>query len=262
MQGRDSNLTQKDEALDPFILAIGSKMYSRSFDPHPTLHTFLKPHITVVLAMSADGKIADRTRSPARFGTATDKAHLERQVALADAVLFGKGTLEAYGTTLPVTSPQLLQQRKQQGKPPQPLQIVCSASGDISPQLKFFQQPVPHGLLTTAAGKQHNIAPFEQIIVVPTVNGGLDWINAFQQLTVLGIQRVAVLGGGQLVSSLIQENLIDEFWLTICPLILGGNHAPTPVAGGGFLAGAAPRLHLLEVQQIKQEIFLHYRITG
>jgi 5-amino-6-(5-phosphoribosylamino)uracil reductase len=224
--------------------------------------THNRPHTTVVLAMSADGKIADRARSPARLGSEADQAHLERQVALTDAVLFGKGTLNAYGTTLPITSPQLLQQRQWQGKPPQPLQIVCSASGDISPQLKFFQQPVPHGLLTTATGKQHNTAPFEQIIVVPTMNGGLDWINALQQLTLLGIQRIAVLGGGQLVGSLIQENLIDELWLTICPLILGGSHAPTPVSGKGFIADVAPRLHLLEVQQIQQEIFLHYRVAG
>ncbi len=220
------------------------------------------PHTTVVLAISADGKITDRVRSPARFGSAADKAHLEHQVALADAVLFGKGTLNAYGTTLPITSRKLLQQRQQQGKPPQPLQIVCSTSGKISPKLKFFQQPVPHGLLTTTTGKQNNTAPFERIIVVPTINGRLDWENAFQQLTLLGIKRVAVLGGGQLVGSLIQENLIDEFWLTICPLILGGTDSPTPVSGKGFLAAVAPKLHLLEVRQIEQEIFLHYQVIS
>ena len=31
----------------------------------------------VILAMTADGKIADRKRSPARFGSAADKAHLD-----------------------------------------------------------------------------------------------------------------------------------------------------------------------------------------
>lgn len=221
-----------------------------------------RPHTTVVLAMSADGKIADKTRSPARFGSAADKLHLERIVASADAILFGNGTLQAYGTTLPITSAELLQQRQLQGKPPQPLQIVCSASGNISPKLKFFQQPVPHGLLTTISGKQQNTAAFEQIIIVPTINGIFDWNNAFLQLTQLGIKRIAVLGGGKLVGSLIQENLIDEFWLTICPLILGGSDAPTPVAGVGFLAAVAPRLQLLEVQQIQQEIFLHYRVLS
>ena len=219
-----------------------------------------RPHTTVILAMSADGKIADKMRQPARFGSAADKIHLEHQVALADAVLLGKATLDAYGTTLPITSAELLQQRQLQGKPPQPLQIVCSASGNICPTLKFFQQPVPHGLLTTTSGKQQNEAPFEQIIIVPTHNGTFDWNNAFQQFTQLGIQRIAVLGGGQLVGSLMQENLIDELWLTICPLILGGSDAPTPVAGEGFIAAVAPRLQLLEMQQIEQEIFLHYRV--
>ena len=35
-----------------------------------------RPHTTVVMAMSADGKIADVRRSPARFGSLADKAHL------------------------------------------------------------------------------------------------------------------------------------------------------------------------------------------
>jgi riboflavin biosynthesis pyrimidine reductase len=40
-----------------------------------------RPHTTVILAMSADGKIADVRRSPARFGSKTDIAHLEEQIA-------------------------------------------------------------------------------------------------------------------------------------------------------------------------------------
>ena len=68
-------------------------------------------HATVILAISADGKIADAVRSPARFGSAKDKAHLEQQVAASDAVLFGNGTLQAYGTTMRVISPELLSNR-------------------------------------------------------------------------------------------------------------------------------------------------------
>lgn len=37
--------------------------------------------------------------SPARFGSSADKAHMEEQIALADAVLFGAGTIRAYSTT-------------------------------------------------------------------------------------------------------------------------------------------------------------------
>ncbi|MFM9267252.1 RibD family protein, partial [Tychonema sp. BBK16] len=106
------------------------------------------PHTIVILAMSADGKITDAALTAARFGSANDKFHLEQQVAASDAVLFGNGTLRAYGTTLRVTSPDLVKQREEQGKPPQPVQIVCSRSREFDPNWRFFQQPVPRWLLT------------------------------------------------------------------------------------------------------------------
>lgn len=222
-----------------------------------------RPQTTVVLAMSIDGKIADVKRSPARFSSATDQTHLEKQIATADAVLFGAGTLRTYGTTLSVSHPQLLQQRAAQNLPPQPVQIVASLSAEIDPQIRFFRQPVNRWLLTTTTGakKWKNGVEFERILVSETpATIGIDWVNALQQLATLGITRLAVLGGGELVASLIADDLIDEFWLTICPLILGGADAPTPVEGAGFSPEElAPRLQLLSVETINQEIFIHYR---
>ena len=234
----------------------------------PENPVFDRPHTTVILAMSVDGKIADVRRSPARFSSAADQVHLEKQIALVDGVLFGAGTLRAYGTTMRVSNPQLLKQREQQGKPLQPLQIVCSGSGDIDPQLRFFRQPVPRWLLTTAAGAlrwqksqaQSETANFEQILVAQTLAGTIDWINSFQQLTQRGIECLGILGGGELVASLLAADLIDEFWLTVCPLILGGMVAPTPVGGEGFSSDLARRLELLEVETLEQEVFLHYRL--
>ncbi len=45
---------------------------------------------------------------------------------------------------------------------------------------------------------------------------------------------------------------VKDFWR--------GVSAPTPVEGQGFLANLAPRLQLLEVEQVDQEVFLHYRL--
>ena len=270
-------------------------------------------HTTVILAMSADGKITDCALTAARFGSANDKSHLEQQVANSDAVLFGNGTLRAYGTTLRVISPDLLEQRKVQGKPPQPVQIVCSRSRKFDPNWRFFQQPVPRWLLTGQDGdtaEEDTAMPFpypikdcretalpspspmqEEDTAVPfpypmtdcrdtalpspsptqdskfdrtlttnTIDGEIDWIDAFQQLETLGIKRLAILGGGKLVASVLAAGLIDELWLTVCPLILGGVDAPTPVEGKGFLAGLAPKLELLAVKQVGGEVFLHYRV--
>jgi 5-amino-6-(5-phosphoribosylamino)uracil reductase len=255
-----------------------------------------RPLATVILAISADGKIADAVRSPARFGSANDKAHLEQQVAASDAVLFGNGTLQAYGTAMRVISPELVKQREQQGKPPQPVQIVCSRSPEFDPNLRFFQQPVPRWLLT-GQDSSHTALPsplkngqdarstkdefscgtgilpvhkrliengatsqFDRIIYAKTAVGEIDWIDAFQQLANFDIKRLAILGGGKLVASVLAAGLVDELWLTVCPLILGGADAPTPVEGKGFLADLAPKLELLAVKQVGQEVFLHYKV--
>ena len=62
------------------------------------------------------------------------------------------------------------------------------------------------------------------------------------------------------MASLFAVDAIDELWLTICPLILGGSDAPTPVTGIGFHPSQARKLSLLEVKQIDQEVFLHYLV--
>ncbi len=236
-----------------------------------------RPHTTVVLAMSADGKIADFRRSPARFGSRVDKAHLEKQIAASDAVLFGAGTLRAYGTTLTISDPTLVQIRAQGGKSPQPVHIVTTHSANLNPEIKFFKQPVRRWLLTTTAGavswkgrlrtlpsigtKDHECPPeFEQILVFETPRREIDISAALKHLATLHITRLAILGGGELVASLMELDLIDELWLTVCPLILGGNTAPTPVEGKGFLSDLAPKLQLLEVHTVEQEVFLHYRL--
>lgn len=225
------------------------------------VHRRNRPRTTVVLAMSLDGKIADIRRSPPQFSSLADQAHLENQVAQADGALFGAGTLRAGGTAMSISNPDLLQQRQQQGKPPQPVQIVCSRSAQIDPQLRFFRQQIPRWLLTTVAGAKHwHGSEFERILVEETVDQSIDWIAAFAQLAEMGLERLAVLGGGELIASLLAVDLIDEVWLTVCPLILGGADAPTPVEGSGFLADLAPRLELLTTKTVEQEVFLHYRL--
>ncbi|MHC5724540.1 MAG: RibD family protein, partial [Nostoc sp.] len=180
-----------------------------------------RPHTTVVLAMSVDGKIADFRRSPARFGSRVDKAHLEKQIAAADAVLFGAGTLAAYGTTLTVTDPTLVKLRVQGGKPPQPVHIVTTHSANLNPEIKFFKQPVRRWLLTTTQGafSWKGRSEFQQILVFETPTREIDIPAALKHLATLHITRLVVLGGGELVASLLELDLIDELWLTVCPLI-------------------------------------------
>ncbi|MGF1519070.1 MAG: RibD family protein [Nodosilinea sp.] len=221
------------------------------------------PHVTLVLAMSLDGKIADAQGGAARFSSTADLSHLEAQVAAADGVLFGGGTLRAYGTTLSVRNPNLLAQRRQRQQPEQPIQIVWSPSGNLDPDFRYFQQPVPRGLVTTQANAPRWVQSglFDTIWPLPEARTQpWDWPWVLAQFEAAGINTLALLGGGRLAAELLRCGCVHEVFITVCPLILGGTTAPTPVAGEGFLAAAAPRLQLLSHQVVDGEVFLHYRV--
>lgn len=219
-------------------------------------------HVVAILAMSLDGKISFNVNQPARFSSQEDLKHLETQISFLDAIIFGGNTLRAYGTSLVIKDKALLAQREARNQPPQPLNIVCSNQGNINPHISFFSQPLPRALLTTSHGlinwqknlnNEHNNNLFHDFF---TFNDTINWHFFFNQLAQLKYHKIGILGGGKLITSLIKEGLINELWLTICPLIIGDGNAPS------FLDSIPQsiELELLESKQINQEIFVHYLI--
>ena len=217
---------------------------------------------TLVLAMTADGKISDVTRSAPTFGSKRDYAHLEQQIMLSDVVLVGSGTLNDGGSAIE-TNPALIQARLDRGVSAQPPQIICSRSGKLDPTLPFFSQSIERWLLTTTSGAVNWLAgdSFDRVLICETADGqDLDWTAAKIQLAELAVENICFLGGAALAASLFAADFIDELWLTICPVIYGGSTAPGPVAGAGFTPALAPRLKLLSVEQVENELFLHYQV--
>jgi 5-amino-6-(5-phosphoribosylamino)uracil reductase len=217
---------------------------------------------TLVLAMTVDGKISDVRKSPPTFGSKRDYAHLEEQMALADAILVGSGTLNDGGNAVLVAKPELLKARLKRSQSSQPIQIICSRTGKIDRDLPFFSQPISRWLLTTQVGATDwlDLSKFDRVLVCETNDGDIDWELATVKLTELGIKKICFLGGSELAASLFAADFVDELWLTVCPFIYGGSTAPTPVSGVGFTPELSPRLELLSVKKVKQEIFLHYRV--
>ncbi len=221
-----------------------------------------RPHATLILATSADGKIADDRRRRETLGSRRDFAHLQEQIALADGIIFGAQTLRTWRLSLTVSDPQLLSDRAARGQSSQPVHIVCTRSGDLDENMKFFRQPIDRWLLTTETGAKswQGRSHFDRIITPETPTGAIDFPAAFAQLAQLGIDRLAVTGGGTLAATLFRVGLIDEVWLTLCPLIVGGTNAPTAVDGVSFDGDLRPQLDVLQLFSVGNEIFIRYRV--
>ncbi|MCF2971574.1 dihydrofolate reductase family protein [Synechococcus sp. Nb3U1] len=217
-----------------------------------------RPHLVAIFAQSLDGKIAsDRLQRPS-FGSREDYRHLETQAAQQQALIMGAATLRAYGTSLRLRDPELLRQRVVQGLPPQPLTIICSASGELSPDLPFFRQPLTRWLWTTpsGAGAWPRGSGFEEVWVAP------DWDLPARllRLKTLGFDRVGVLGGGRLLGAFLQAQALDELWVTLAPVLLSGYPDPPASIEGWQVEGSPPQLELLECRQGSVELFLRYRL--
>lgn len=246
-----------------------------------------KCQITAIIAISLDGKISTQVNTRATFTSVNDFHHLETQVSLCDAVIFGANTLRAYHTSLSIKDPNLLNQRKIRQQPPQPLHLVCSPSGNLQPEWAFFSQPLPRGLITTQKGLhqwQENLKVFSlkhdldvseyDLKLALTMNSlpyfkyfflmessGINWTHFLNQIQHLNLTKIGILGGSKIVSSFLKEALIDDLWITICPLLIGNINAPTFLLSSFLEESSLPiSLKLLEVKNIEEEIFAHYAI--
>lgn len=195
--------------------------------------------VTLVAAMSADGKIAPVARTAHRFG-ATDFARLERCCAAADALILGGGTLRAHGTTVSIRDQRLLAERAERGQPPQPTTCLVTAGGELSPDLPFFaRQAVPRVVATTDGSAPRLTEQFGNLAEIwPCGAEQVSVDRLLDRFAAAGCREVALLGGGRLNAAFAAARRINRLELTIAPVLFGGAAAPTWLDGDGLPAPA------------------------
>jgi 5-amino-6-(5-phosphoribosylamino)uracil reductase len=212
-----------------------------------------RPHVVAVLAMSLDGKIATAERDDAAFSSRADRRHLNSLRARADAIVAGAGTLRATDQSLRVTPKSLL------GSRPEPARAVVSRLCLLSPDLKVFG-PGPRTLVfTTTAASPGARKALEGRAEMHVTSGSA--VSAREIVDVLGRSgagRIQVEGGGELVWTFAAEDLLDEMHLTVCPVLIGGNTAPTPAGGDGFPPDLLRKARLESCRRDGDEVFLSW----
>lgn len=223
-----------------------------------------RPFVYLNCALSADGKLAVSRDHFEPFGSRLDGALLYELRSHADAILCGARTLDSNPAILGNGGPRLTAARRERGLAPHPVRVVVSGRASIDPRAEIFKHRFsPIILLTSTSAPERNLRRLRTLVDEVAVFGDrkVDFHPALRWLRNRRSARSLLCeGGGELNAALLGAGLVDELFLTICPLIIGGRTAPTLADGAGVpLLDLAARFQVTHHRQIGDELFLRLR---
>lgn len=221
------------------------------------------PEVAVNFALTWDGRISTRNRTRADFSSPRDKHRLLEIRASGDAVLVGRITQETEQMGMGIADPALQAGRVARGAAPEPLRVVVSGSGRIDPNARLFQSGhAPVLVFSTLKMAEATRLALEGKATLHLEAGSVNLRGMLQTLrSRYGVRRVVCEGGPTLLRSLLEKNLVNEINVTFCPLVFGGNEAPTLTGGPGPFLPAAMECRLETMETIGKECFVRYQVV-
>src|SRR5687767_7376598 len=99
-----------------------------------------RPRLSANFAITWDGRISTRRRTPADFSSRADKVRFLEIRAAADAVLVSARTATADQMTIGMPKAALREERVARGQSAYPLRVLLSNTGRIDPALRVFEK--------------------------------------------------------------------------------------------------------------------------
>lgn len=219
------------------------------FATHQLLH---RPYVTLKLATTLDGRIADSARRSKWITSAAARDHVQSLRRASDVIWVGAGTLRA-------DNPSLLP-RPPRGRTPWRLVTALEYPVPLDAQL-FTDAASSRTILAAPRGwhpdqadalRARGITVWDNLPRTPA-----RFLPALlTRLGTLGALRVLCEGGGHLASALVRAGLVDELLLILAPKLLGG-----PVGAMGPTAwpiARAPLFTLRETLPLPPDLLLRY----
>lgn len=188
-----------------------------------------KPLVTLAYAQSLDGAISHHEKQKLILSSEESLVMTHKLRSESDAILVGVGTI--------ISDDPLLTVRHFKGK--NPLAVILDSKLRIPLTARILKNSTPPLIFTTKAANaerkqillQLNIRVIE---IESTPDDRIDLKQMLEILFRLGIKSIMVEGGREIITSFINENLIDKVIITIAPLFIGGNSVlskeiPNPV---------------------------------
>lgn len=178
------------------------------------------PFITLKIAQTLDGKIADESNYSQWISSSESRKLVHSLRSKYDAVLIGSRTAN-------IDNP-LLTVRLTEGR--NPWRVVLDSNLKLKTDLRLFKQNADgKTILVTSKeslSKKNKIKKLSElgvriIFVKKNGNGKLNLKNVLKELAILEITSVLVEGGSEIFSSFVKQNLFDEIMVFTSPKILG-----------------------------------------
>jgi len=210
--------------------------------------------VRVSMAMSADGKTADEEGEWYPL-CPYERERLYSHMRWADAVIVGAETV--INTDISFMPP---------GSRDRPLRVVMDPSLRTDARKRVYSSKKgPVLVIASKRSAEEKTGRVEELrqagAEVVALEEGDEGVSARDVLEVLrerGAERILVLGGGRTNYHFFKEGLVDEFYITVVPRILGASKY-SPVSGGSFpFPGIELRLSEWKICECGNEVVLKY----
>jgi 5-amino-6-(5-phosphoribosylamino)uracil reductase len=221
-----------------------------------------RPYTLLSCALSIDGYLDAGNGERLLLSNADDLARVDAVRAESDAILVGAATVRADDPRLLVRSPELRATRLAQGRSESPTRVTLTRRGDLDPSARFFTTGSGDRLVFCPGGVAGRLR--RRLGTSATViDGGhrVDLHRVVEDLHVLGVRRLMVEGGGNVLTQFLTADLADELQLVVAPFFVGDSRASRFVGNGRFPFHPGRRATLAEVRPIGDVVLLRYALS-
>jgi diaminohydroxyphosphoribosylaminopyrimidine deaminase/5-amino-6-(5-phosphoribosylamino)uracil reductase len=214
-----------------------------------------RPHVTLKLAVSADGKAGLAGRKPAAITGEAARERVQLMRAMNDAVVTGIGTVLADDPQLTCRLPGMESRS--------PVRVVLDSELRLPPGSRLAAsaaRTLDWTFASEAAPQEHERALTDlgvEVLRVPGARGRLDLLAVLRSLAGRGITRVMVEAGPILSAAFLDADLVDEAALFQSQKALG--EGIDALEGMPLTAlTQSPRLRLVTTEQIGTDTLSMY----